>query len=98
MAYIDDQMKKLLKKQTDVDKESNVVSAKREVAHANIQKAIAQAILKGSYLSQEVWELPSTWLQSMQQDHFALAVTTPAKQLKAKWGNILTYMEEYCYR
>src|ERR1035437_1107346 len=98
MSYLDDKMKKLLKKQADLNKESGILGTKREVAHANIQKALAQAILKGSYLSQEVWELPANWVQSIQQDNFALTVTAPAKNVKARWGSILTHMKEHCYR
>ena len=97
MSYIDDRMKILLKKQAKVLKESHLASANRQTAHNDIQKALAQAILKGSFLSQEVWILPSNWAHSVQQNNFELIVTTPVKQLKGKWGSILTYMEEYCY-
>lgn len=97
MSYIDDQMKRLLKRQTKAIKLNNNAGQLRQEAHEAIDKALANAILKGSYLSIGIWSIPDTYLA----DHngpFSLNMTTPVKTLNKSWGSIIHYMSEYCYR
>jgi hypothetical protein len=98
MTYLDKRMRALVKKQNTVNMAAYKASAKRSLAHEAIQKTVARAILKGSYLSQEVWTLPANWLHDTQRNHFSIVVTADSKRIKSRWGKVVEYMKEYCYR
>lgn len=98
MSYLDNKIKALLKKQSKVQKEAYVVSAKRQKAHDAISKTIARAILKGSYLSQEIWTIPDSWVDDTARSHFAITMHSPTKPIIKRWGTILVHMKEHCYR
>jgi len=84
MTYLDVKMKTLLKRQAKVNKAAYISSMRRQEAHDAIEDAIATAILKGAYLSQDIWTIPDGWADSNQRQHFAISMSTPTKpRLKA---------------
>jgi len=98
MTYLDVKMKTLLKRQAKVNKAAYISSMRRQEAHDAIEDAIATAILKGAYLSQDIWTIPDGWADSNQRQHFAISMSTPTKPRLKAWGNIINYMKEHCYR
>jgi len=99
MNYLDSRMKILLRKQNEVNRAAYKASEKRQKAHNDIKKTIARAILKGSFLSQEVWTLPSNWVDHSQRGNFALSLhASTGKSVVRRWGNVIEYMKEYCYQ
>src|ERR1035437_4943611 len=97
MRYLDDKMKKLLKCQAKTLKLATKANELRSKAHDTIDKALANAILKGSYLSIGIWTIPETYVKDTDES-FQFGLSTPIKPLNKSWGNILTYMSHHCYR
>ena len=97
MSYLDDKMKKLLKFQAKTYKIATKANELRSKAHDNIDKAISDTILKGSYLSMGIWTIPATYVTDSDED-FKFSLSIQTKSLDKSWSNILSYMRTHCYR
>lgn len=99
MAYLDTKIKVLVKAQEKAVRAATAISHKRSVAHNNIERTLARAILRGGYLSQEVWILTNEWTENLTNRSFSLSLHAPTgRPFKKRWNNILVYMEKYSYR
>ena len=97
MSYLDSRVKTLVKKQTKISREALITSMRRQKAHDDLAQTLARAILKGQFLSQDVWTIPAGWVESTDM-HFTISMWASAKSMSKKWENILNYMKEHCYR